>query len=351
MHIIGVEGFGNRLYLDDKLLIDTSGGFASGSSTAEIPIEKGRRYALRVESLPGFLSSARLVWRPPVPDALQRAAEAARQSDLVIAVVGITADLEGEESAVNVPGFKGGDRTSLDLPKEEQEVLEAVKKAGKPLIVVLMSGSALSVNWASKNADAILQAWYPGEEGGTAIAETIAGDNNPAGRLPVTFYRGVEQLPEFTDYSMANRTYRYFDGEPLYPFGYGLSYSSFAYSKIKITKARLKAGEPLDVEAQVANTGAREGDEVVQVYITFPKVPGAPRHALRSFARVHLRPGESRTVKFTLKDRDLSYVNESGKRLVGAGNYSLTIGGGQPGTKAPTTTAAFAIQGERELPR
>jgi beta-glucosidase len=350
-HILGVEGFGNRLYLDGKMLLDTTGGFASGKNTVDIALEKGRKYALKIESVPGFFASARLVWRAPVPDAFKRATEAARQSDVVIAVVGITSDLEGEESAVEVPGFKGGDRTSLDLPKEEQQLLEALKTAGKPIVVVLMSGSALSVNWADKNANAILQAWYPGEEGGTAIAETIAGDNNPAGRLPVTFYKGVEQLPEFTDYSMARRTYRYFDGEPLYPFGYGLSYSTFAYSDPQISKARLQAGEPLDVKARVTNTGAREGDEVVQVYLTFPKFPGAPQRALRGFTRVHLRAGESRTVQFTLKDRDLSYVNESGARLVGAGKYSLSIGGGQPGTKAPAIAAAFEIQGEKQLSR
>jgi beta-glucosidase len=217
----------------------------------DISLEKGRKYSLKVESLPGFFVAARLVWKPATPDALQRAVEAARQSDIVIAVVGITSDLEGEESAVEIPGFKGGDRTSIDLPKEEQELLEALKTTGKPLVVVLMSGSALAVNWANEHANAILQAWYPGEEGGTAIAETIAGENNPAGRLPVTFYKGVDQLPDFSDYSMAQRTYRYFDGKPLYPFGHGLSYSTFTYSNIKLSSEKLKAGETLQVEAQV----------------------------------------------------------------------------------------------------
>jgi beta-glucosidase len=214
-----------------------------------------------------------------------------------------------------------------------------------------MSGSALAVNWASEHANAILQAWYPGEEGGTAIAETIAGDNNPAGRLPVTFYKGVEQLPEFTDYSMARRTYRYFDGEPLYLFGHGLSYSNFAYSNITLSKATLEAGEPLHAEARVTNTSARDGDEVVQVYLRFPRLPGAPRHALRGFTRVHLRAGETQPVRFTLEARDLSHVNEAGSRLVGAGKYGLTIGGGQPGTKAAVSTAEFEVRGEKRLPR
>jgi beta-glucosidase len=351
IHVLGIEGFGNRLYLDGKKLIDTTGGFPSGPNTAEISLEKGQVYALRIESVPTVVASARFVWKPAIPDARQRAVEAARKSDLVIAVVGLTSDLEGEESGVDIPGFKGGDRTSLDLPKEEQQLLEAIKGAGKPLIVALMSGSALAVNWANEHANAILQAWYPGEEGGTAIAETIAGYNNPSGRLPVTFYKGVEQLPAFEDYSMTRRTYRYFDGEPLYPFGYGLSYSSFAYSNVKLSKDKLAAGEPLQIEAQVANTSARDGDEVVQVYIAFPKLPGAPRRALRGFSRVHLRSGEKKAVKFILNDRDLSYVNEAGTRVIGAGNYTVAIGGGQPGTKAPISATKFEIRGEKKLPR
>jgi len=350
-HLLGVEGYGNRLYLDGKLLVNTAGGWPPGPSTAEVVLEKGRRYALKIEAPPGVFTSTRLVWLPIIPDARERAVAAARQSDIVIAVVGITSDLEGEESGADQPGFKGGDRTSLDLPEEEQKLIEAVKTTGKPLVVVLMSGSALSVNWAKQNANAIMQAWYPGEEGGTAVAQTIAGENNPAGRLPVTFYKGVEQLPEFSDYSMAKRTYRYFDGEPLYPFGYGLSYSNFRYSKIRISKANLRAGEPLEVKARVANLSTRDGDEVVQLYITFPKIPGAPQRALRGFARVHLRAKEVKTLSWTLTDWDLSHVNESGVRLVGAGKYSITIGGGQPGTQAPGITAAFKIQGERPLPR
>jgi beta-glucosidase len=350
-HVLGVEGFGNRLFLDGKMLIDTTGPYPPPPSTTEVVLEKGRSYALKIESPAGPFSSSRLVWLPLPADTKERAVEVARQSDAIIAVVGLTSDLEGEESGVNTPGFKGGDRRSLDLPEEEQKLLEAVKTAGKPLVVVLMSGSALAVNWAKQNANAILQAWYPGEEGGMAIAETLVGANNPAGRLPVTFYKGVEQLPDFEDYSMSKRTYRYFDGEPLYPFGFGLSYSSFRYSAIKLSKPTLRAGEPLNVEARVANTSARDGDEVVQVYLGFPKLPGAPQHALRGFSRIHLRAGASRVVSFTLAERDLSYVNEAGTHLVGAGSYSITIGGGQPNTPAPAVAAKFTIQGDHQLPR
>ena len=347
-HDLGVEGFGNRLYLDGTLVLSPGRGLG-GPSTVKVPLEKGRKYALKVESSSGRF--ARLVWMPPNPNALQRAVDAAKLADVVVAVVGITSDLEGEEMGVDVPGFKGGDRTSLDLPEEEQALLGAVKATGKPLVVVLMSGSALAVNWADRHANAILQAWYPGEEGGAAIAETLAGANNPAGRLPVTFYKGVEQLPEFTDYSMKGRTYRYFEGQPLYPFGHGLSYSTFAYADLALSKTAIDAGEPLNVSTRVTNTSARDGDEVVQVYVGFPKVAGAPKHALRGFARIRLKAGEAQTVTFALSDRDLSYVDEAGNRLVGAGAYRLTIGGGQPGTKASAASAPFEIKGAKGLTR
>jgi beta-glucosidase len=347
---LGLEGRGNRLFLDDKKLVDQTGGFPPPPSVVDVPLEKGRRYALRIESIPRRFASTRLVWMPPQPDAEARAVAAAREADVVVAVVGITSDLEGEENGVQQEGFKGGDRTSLDLPREEQKLLEAVKGSGKPLVVVVMSGSAIALNWAKRNANAVLQAWYPGEEGGTAIAQTLDGTNNPSGRLPITLYTGIDQLPEFTDYSMARRTYRYFDGEPLFPFGFGLSYSTFAYSDLKLPE-KIAAGDPLQVEAQVRNTGTREGDEVVQVYLTFPKLPGAPLRALRGFTRVHLKPGEQQTVSFTLKDRDLSHVSPDGIHLVRTGHYGISIGGGQPGAGAPVVAGVFDIQGERTLPR
>jgi beta-glucosidase len=347
---LGVEGSGNRLFLDDEKLVDTSGGFPQPPGVVDVQLQKGRRYAIRIESMPRRMTTTRLVWMLPQPDAESRAVRAAREADLVIAVVGITSDLEGEESGVRQEGFKGGDRTSLDLPREEQRLLEAVKATGRPLVVIVMSGSAIALNWANEHASAILQAWYPGEEGGTAIAETLDGTNNPSGRLPITIYTGVDQLPEFTDYSMARRTYRYFDGQPLFPFGYGLSYTTFAYSGLRVPET-VTAGEPLQVEAQVANTGTREGDEVVQVYLTFPTLPGAPRRALRGFTRVHVKPGERQTVRFTLGDRDLSHVSADGKHLVSAGRYGISVGGGQPGTAASVITGNFDVLGERMLPR
>jgi len=217
-------------------------------------------------------------------------------------------------------------------------------------VIILMNGSALSVNWAKENANAILEAWYSGEEGGTAIAQTLAGVNNPAGRLPVTFYTGVEQLPPFEDYSMTNRTYRYFEGQPLYPFGYGLSYSKFEYSHLKLSSSTLNAGDPLRVEVDVKNASDRSGDEVAELYVTFPKTSGAPLRALRGFSRVHLDTGETQHVSFTLEARDLSAVNPLGDRVVAAGSYRLSVGGGQPGTAAPQAEAGFVISGEQRLP-
>jgi beta-glucosidase len=304
---------------------------------------------VKIEFLRGGFGT-KLVWLNVIADPIAEAVAAAKRADVAVAVVGITSQLEGEEMKVDLPGFKGGDRTSLDLPKQEEDLLEALKATGKPLLVVLMNGSALSVNWANEHANAIFDAWYSGEEGGTAIAQTIAGVNNPAGRLPVTFYKGVEQLPPFEDYAMKNRTYRYFEGTPLYPFGYGLSYSKFAYSNLKLSTAALKAGDPLTVEADVKNTSEREGDEVVQLYLSFPKSPIAPIHALRAFSRVHLGAGETQHVTFTLNARDLSEVNEKGDRVVAPGAYSITVGGGQPGTTASQGRAELSISGEQKLP-
>jgi beta-glucosidase len=288
--------------------------------------------------------------KPGNSDPLLEATSAARDADVVVAVVGITSKLEGEEMKVDMPGFKGGDRTSLNLPEEEDVLLGALKGTGKPLVVVLMNGSALAVNWANDHANAILDAWYSGEEGGTAIAQTLAGVNNPAGRLPVTFYKGVEQLPDFEDYAMKNRTYRYFEGEPLYPFGYGLSYSKFEYSNLKLPAGELHAGDPLLLEVDVKNTSDKAGDEVVELYVNFPKLPGTPLRALRGFTRVHVEAGKSRHVELTLQPRDLSYVNESGDRMVGEGDYVITVGGGQPNTKASHADADLSIRGEQKLP-
>jgi beta-glucosidase len=251
---------------------------------------------------------------------------------------------------VSEVGFKGGDRTSIDLPKPEQDLLEAVAATHKPLVVVLTNGSALGVNWAKDHANAILDAWYPGEEGGAAVAETLSGHNNPAGRLPVTFYKDVSQLPPFEGYAMKGRTYRYFQGTPLYPFGYGLSYTAFSYSGLTLPTNAVPAGNPVVVEVTVTNTGRRVGDEVTQLYLEFPEVPGAPLRALRGFQRIHLEGGASQKVRFELSPRDLSMVTEAGEPIVAEGEYAVSVGGGQPHTGVQVLTRTFNVKGKLTLP-
>jgi len=346
---VGLLGSMNRLWFDNKLIVDDLNLHDPNVAATTLQLEKGHKYPVKIEYQRGGFGT-RLIWLNVIADPISEAVELARKSDAVVAVVGITSQLEGEEMKVDVPGFKGGDRTSLDLPKEEEDLLEALRASGKPLVVVLMNGSALAVHWASEHANAILDAWYSGEEGGTAIAQTLAGMNNPAGRLPVTFYKGVDQLPEFEDYAMKNRTYRYFTGQPLYPFGYGLSYSKFEYSNLKLASSELNAGDSLGVEVDVKNSGARDGDEVVELYLSFPGVPGAPLRALRGFKRVHIGAGNTEHVQFNLGARDLSLVNEAGDRIVAPGEHHITVGGGQPGTEAPVVEATFSIRGEQKLP-
>ena len=268
---------------------------------------------------------AKLVWSYPklAERMIEEAVNATRQSDASVLVLGISAGLEGEEMPVVVEGFRGGDRTDISLPKPQEALLKAVVATGKPVVVVLLSGSALAVNWANENAPAILTAWYPGGEGGAAIADVLFGDYNPAGRLPVTFYKSVDQLPPFTDYSMAGRTYRYFRGEPLYPFGYGLSYTQFVYSNL-----RSNVGDSVKVSVDVRNTGEREGDEVVQLYLTDVAASApVPIRTLVGFDRISLRPREKRTVTFTITPRQMSLIDNRGKRVIEPGEFMISAGG------------------------
>ena len=341
-----------RLQLNGKGVASAFGGNPNEAKLGRVHLEAGKPAALRVQYSPmgDAVPNATLVWSKldlkPQPEAIA----AARGADVVIAVLGITSELEGEEMQVNEPGFQGGDRTSLDLPEPEEDLLEALVAAGKPVVLVLTNGSALAVNWANDHVNAIVDAWYPGEEGGTAVAETLSGRNNPAGRLPVTFYTGVDQLPSFEDYSMKNRTYRYFGGKPLYPFGYGLSYTTFSYSNLALPTSAVTAGQPITAEVTVTNTGKVAGDEVAQLYLSFPDVAGAPIRALRGFQRLHLDPGQSEKVHFDLTPRDLSMVTEVGERIVPEGKYSLSIGGGQPNTGAPAVEGTFQMEGSVVLP-
>ncbi len=341
-----------RMQLDGKNIANAFDGNGSEPKVGRVHLEAGKPATLEVDYAPqeGGKMNASLVWSKVDFTPRANAIEAAKNSDVVIAVLGITSELEGEEMQVSEAGFRGGDRTSIDLPKPEEDLLKALAATGKPIVLVMTNGSALAVNWAKDHANAILDAWYPGEEGGTAVAETLSGKNNPAGRLPITFYTGVDQLPPFEDYGMKGRTYRYFEGTPLYPFGYGLSYTTFSYSGLCLPTTAVKAGDPVVAEATVTNTGKLAGDEVVQLYLSFPDVKGAPVRALRGFERVHLAPGASQKVHFELKDRDLSMVSEAGDPMIAEGQYKVSVGGGQPNTSAPTVAGAFSIKGTQKLP-
>jgi beta-glucosidase len=345
------EGF--RLYLDGKMILESTGKTGERGAVLEAPIhfDDTNPHAIKLEYLHGTGSAGiDLTWQAPAAALREQAVQAAKQSDVTIAFVGLSPSLEGEEMPVKLEGFTGGDRTAITLPAAQEELLKAVAATGKPLIVVLQNGSALAVNWAAEHAQAILEAWYPGEEGGTAIAETLAGDNNPAGRLPLTFYASLSQLPSFEDYSMKGRTYRYFTGKPLYGFGYGLSYSTFGYSNVKAASASVKAGESVNVEADVKNTSATAGDEVVELYLTQPKGYETPQRELAGFTRVHLDPGQSTHVGLTIDPRSLGQVDEKGNRVIAPGEYTFTLGGAQSGDST-VQTGKFTILGSQQLPK
>jgi beta-glucosidase len=301
-------------------------------------------------------SGLTLEWQPANDMLIQHAVDAARNADLVIAMVGLSPHLEGEEMPVHLDGFDGGDRTAIALPSDQQQMLEQVAATGKPMVVVLLNGSALSINWAQQNAKAVLEAWYPGQAGSQAIADTLSGKNNPSGRLPITFYASLDQLPPFTDYSMKDRTYRYFTGKPLYRFGYGLSYTKFSYSHLKLSAETVHAGDTLTATADVTNNGKRAGDEVAELYLIPPQNGNgglSPHLQLEGFERVHLLPGQTRQVTFKLTPRQLSEVDSKGIRSVQAGSYSVSVGGSQPGdplAPAEPQHASFTIAGSDELP-
>jgi len=309
-----------RLFLDDMEFVPDSGipaQTARQSRKTRVQLHAGRKYVLRVEyRQPGSGGTLQFGWIPPAAAALSEAETLIKDSDLAVVFVGLNSELEGEEMpGVNIPGFLGGDRTSLNLPEPQENLVKTAVNTGKPVVVVLTSGSAIAANYAAAHAAALLVAWYGGEEAGTAIAETLSGVSNPAGRLPVTFYRSVDQLPQFDSYDMQGRTYRYFKGDPLYPFGFGLSYSSFTYTGLRMKRTQNGA----EIRATVKNTSMRAGDEVVQLYIGGGPEQDSPIRSLRGFRRIHLRAGESREVRFPIHSVDLP---ES--------DVEISIGGGQP---------------------
>ena len=338
---------GLRLHVDGKRLIDRwSNTERLRADSASIELQAGRAYDLRLEYYEHDRDAGvRLAWdMPGAKPTFEAALEAARNADVVVFVGGLTGDVEGEEMDVNYPGFSGGDRTDTRLPATQRKLLEALHATGTPVVAVLTTGSALAVDWAQAHLPAVLVAWYPGQRGGDAVADVLFGDANPAGRLPVTFYRADEALPAFDDYAMAGRTYRYFEGEPLYPFGHGLSYTTFDYGDVVLDRVRVARDGRLTATVTVRNSGTRAGDEVVQLYL-HPLAPKRTRalKELRGFQRVQLQPGESRTLSFDLSPaRDLRHYDDvAGAYAVDPGRYEVQVGASSADIR---TRRAFTVE-------
>jgi beta-glucosidase len=333
---LGVSGFSAfRIVLDGVELAEYKDIHHARFAGGDVELEAGRHYALQIEYVNrGLDPQAQLLWALLDQDHLTPALKVAQRAEVVVLVLGLTANLEGEEMPVHVPGFEGGDRTDLGLPAPQQELLEQVCALNKPTVLILMNGSALGVAWADEHVPAIVEAWYPGQAGGKALADVLFGDANPGGRLPVTFYKSVEDLPPFDDYDMDGHTYRYFRGEPLYAFGHGLSYTRFAYHNLRLSSKRLAPGDSLTVSVEVENTGGRAGDEVVQVYLcdVEASVP-VPIRQLVAFKRLHLDAGERQTVSFVLTPDQFSLIDQDGNRTIEAGRFLIAVGGRQPNAK------------------
>jgi beta-glucosidase len=328
-----------NVWLDGKLVHDfqhaATPGRRSTTPTFDLTFSDIRAHAIRIEyihSAPLFGAGLTFNWQPPADVLRRQAVAAAAASDAVVAVLGLSPDLEGEEMPVQVDGFSGGDRSRIELPAVQQQLVSALAATGKPLVIVLLNGSALALQDAAKKASAVLEAWYPGQTGGTAITDTLFGGNNPSGRLPVTFYASTSQLPPFEDYSMNNRTYRYFTGQPLYSFGYGLSYTRFEYSDGSLSTTNLNAGAPIEVSVGVRNAGHYDGEETVEVYLIPKNIAGAPLRVLVGFEKVYLPRGATKTIRMEISPRELSLVSSVGSRSVRPGDYELFAGGGQPST-------------------
>jgi beta-glucosidase len=295
-----------------------------------ILLEAGKTYSFKVDAGENYADAmVQLVWAEPKPDLMKDALAAANGADAVIMCMGLTPRMEGEEMDIKVDGFNGGDRTKLGLPAAQLDLIKAIHALGKPVVLVLLNGSALSIPWENEHIPAILEAWYPGQAGGTAIADVLFGDYNPSGKLPVTFYESVADLPAFTDYHMTTQTYRFFKGQALYPFGHGLSYSTFGFTDLSLP-AESKAGEAVPVKVTVTNSGQMDGDEVVQLYVANKNRPAdAPIKNLAAFQRIHLKAGESKTVELNIRkeafqtfDADFNLVNVAGEFAISVGNSS-----------------------------
>ena len=350
-YYLGANGFnGFQLYHNDELLAELNARHHPVVVYKKVHLEAGVPYRIKME----FYERAgdahiQFLWRVPEPNLEEKALQIAQEADAVILCLGLHPRLEGEEMDVQVPGFKGGDRLTLDLPAPQVNLLKEIGSLKKPVVLVLLNGSALSINWAKENIPAIVEAWYPGQAAGTAIADVLFGDYNPAGRLPVTFYKSTEQLPPFSDYRMKGRTYRYFDGEPLFPFGYGMSYTTFQYSNFQLSD-KISTGDSLNLSVEVENIGDFDGEEVVQVYVkdvesSYP----VPIRSLAGFERIFLKKGEKKIVSFTLKPEQFSLITDNGERVIEPGIFEISVGGGNVGYCPPTSqvlTARVKIVGQ-----
>ena len=297
----------------------------------EVQLEAGKKYKIEVTYKNYYGdATAKMLWGIPTNNQKESAVEIAKKADVIILALGLNERLEGEEMSIKVDGFERGDRTKLGLPKTQEDLMKALAATGKPVVLVLINGGALAVNWAADNLPAIVSAGYPGQQGGNAVADVLFGDYNPAGRLPITYYKSIDQLPPFEDYNMKGRTYRYFDQEPLFPFGFGLSYTKFAYTNFKMP-SKLEINKPIDVSVTVSNIGDFDGDEVVELYLKDEKATTSrPKHQLVGFKRIHIKKGEQKDVQFTISPRQLSMVNNKNELVIEPGWFTISVGGGQP---------------------
>jgi beta-glucosidase len=328
VYTLGVEGFnGYSLYLDGELIISRDDIHHPVRVTKPVTLEAGRRYHVRLDHVSrGLDPQIKLLWSMPGVDYEARAIEAAKNADVVVLAMGLSPWLEGEEMPAKGNGFAGGDRTDIALPRPQAALIKQIHALGKPVVLVLLNGSAVAVSWEAEHIPAIVEAWYPGQASGDAIADVLFGDYNPAGRLPVTFYRSVDDLPPFEDYRMEGRTYRYFRGKPLFAFGHGLSYTAFEYSSLQIDRASVEAGGEVVVSFDVTNTGDRAGDEVAQLYTRRAAASG-PSKTLAGFTRIALQPGERKTLAFTLHTHQLAVYDDAAQCVVLPGRVEVMAGG------------------------
>jgi beta-glucosidase len=337
-----------NIWFEGEQILSHNSEHNSFYSEKAIELEAGKKYKVVYEYFNNFGDAdAKLLWAMPNPNRQEDAVDLAKKADAVVVVLGLSQRLEGEEMSIQVDGFSGGDRTHLKLPKTQLDLVKAVKATGKPVILVLMNGSALAVNWENENLDAIISAGYPGQQGGNAVADVLFGDYNPAGRLPVTYYKSVDQLPPFDEYDMEGRTYRYFNGEPLYPFGYGLSYTTFKYSSLNLA-ANAIIGDSVIVKVNVTNTGKRAGEEVVQLYLKDEEASTPrPNLQLEGFKRIILDVGETKEVEFKLSLRQFSIIGAEDKRVIEPGWFTVYVGGGQPSDpNVKTVSNRIELKGE-----